>query len=388
MDDPADREHRGDPHPAAVGEVARLFLRLGVTAFGGPAAHIAMMREDVVRRRGWVDDATFLDLVGACHLVPGPNSTELALHLGLRRGGWRGMLAAAAGFILPASAIVLLIAWAYDRYGTSPTAVDLSYGILPVIVAVVADAVLGLTRSATRGLRDRRSAVIAVGAAVVWWSGAPELPLLVVAALVGTLLSLGAARVRDVASAPVGGLTLLATGATPDVWRLGWSFLKIGAVLYGSGYVLVSFLDRELVRSLGWLTERQLLDAVAVGQVTPGPVFTTATFVGYQIAGVAGAVVATVAIFTPSFLFVALLDRIVPAIRRSAAAGAALDAVVAASLGLMAAVLVRIAATALVDPLTIALAAAATIVLVRWRPNSAWLVAAGAAVGLACAVTA
>ena len=369
------------PDPRHTREVARLFTRLGFIGFGGPAAHIAMMREEVVRRRQWVDDQEFLDLVGACNLVPGPNSTELAVHLGLRRAGWRGFVVAAAGFILPAVAIVLTLAWLYERYGTTATAVDLSYGILPVLVAIVANAVVGLSRTA---VKDVRLGMVAVAACAAWLLGVNELILLVVAAAL-CAVPLVRPRGHDGAAAWLFALPLAGTAAAatdPTWWRLGWVFLKIGAVLYGSGYVLVSFMEHDLVRSLGWLTERQLLDAVAIGQVTPGPVFTTATFVGYQVYGFTGAAVATVAIFLPAFVFVALLGRIVPLIRRSAVAGRALDGVVAASLGLMAGALVRLARTALHDPLTWALGLAALAVLLWKRPNTAWLVAAGAAVGL------
>ena len=366
------------PPRGRVGEVARLFTLLGFIGFGGPAAHIAMMREEVVRKRGWETDQDFLDLVGACSLVPGPNSTELAVHIGLRRAGWRGFVVAACGFILPAVAIVLVIAWAYDRYGATPTALDLSYGIVPVIVAVVAQAVWTLGRTA---VKDVALGLVTVMSCLAWLAGVNELLVLVAAA------SFCAIRLqsRNVLTALV--FVPLAEQAPhvgdAELWRLGAVFLKIGAVLYGSGYVLVSFLERDLVQDLGWLTERQLLDAVAVGQFTPGPVFTTATFVGYQILGVPGAIVATLAIFAPAFVFVALLGWITPRIRRSPTAGAALDGVNAASLGLMAGAAIRLADAAIVDPLTAAIAAVALAVLLWKRPNSAWLVAGGAAIGIA-----
>ncbi|MFN6119751.1 MAG: chromate efflux transporter [Actinomycetes bacterium] len=366
------------PPRGRVGEVARLFTLLGFIGFGGPAAHIAMMREEVVRKRGWETDQDFLDLVGACSLVPGPNSTELAVHIGLRRAGWGGFVVAACGFILPAVAIVLVIAWAYDRYGATPTALDLSYGIVPVIVAVVAQAVWTLGRTA---VKDVALGLVTVMSCLAWLAGVNELLVLVAAA------SFCAIRLqsRNVLTALV--FVPLAEQAPhvgdAELWRLGAVFLKIGAVLYGSGYVLVSFLERDLVQDLGWLTERQLLDAVAVGQFTPGPVFTTATFVGYQILGVPGAIVATLAIFAPAFVFVALLGWITPRIRRSPTAGAALDGVNAASLGLMAGAAIRLADAAIVDPLTAAIAAVALAVLLWKRPNSAWLVAGGAAIGIA-----
>lgn len=370
-----------------AGEVGRLFLKLGCIGFGGPAAHIALMRDEVVRRRAWVTEQEFLDLVGACNVVPGPNSTELAVHLGLRRAGWRGFIAAACGFILPAVAIVLTIAVLYDRYGTTPTALDLSYGIVPVIVAIVAHAVVSLGRTA---VKDAQLGLVMLASTGLWLAGVNELLLLAGGAGL-TVAWQQRHRIGPRAAAalmwlPMGGrwrAADVAAGTDPELWRLGLTFLKIGAVLYGSGYVLVSFLERDLVQDLGWLTERQLLDAVAIGQFTPGPVFTTATFVGYQVAGVAGAAVATIAIFAPAFVFVALLGRITPIVRRSPWAAGALDGVNAASMGLMAAAALRLADSAFIDPLTVVLGIAALVVLSWRRPNTAWLVAAGALVGLA-----
>ncbi|MEX0846357.1 MAG: chromate efflux transporter [Ilumatobacteraceae bacterium] len=369
-----------------VGEVARLFVKLGCIGFGGPAAHIALMRDEVVARRAWVSEQEFLDLVGACNLVPGPNSTELAVHLGLRRAGWRGFIAAACGFILPAVVIVLTIAVLYQRYGTTPTALDLSYGIVPVIVAIVAHAVVVLGRTAVKSVQ---LGVVMVGTTALWLLGVSELLLLVAGATL-TVAWQQRHRIRGGAASALVWVPLSARWSAgtvapgdPDLLRLGLVFFKIGAVLYGSGYVLVSFLERDLVERLGWLTERQLLDAVAIGQFTPGPVFTTATFVGYQIAGFGGAAVATIAIFAPAFVFVALLGRITPIVRRSAVAASALDGVNAASMGLMAAAAMRLADSAFIDPLTMVLGAAALVVLLWRRPNTVWLVAAGALVGLA-----
>lgn len=358
-------------------DVARLFLRLGVVGFGGPAAHIAMMRDEVVRRREWIDDREFLDLVAACSVIPGPNSTELAIHLGRRRAGWRGFAAAGAGFILPAVVIVLVLAWVYERYGTTPTGLDLSTGILPVVVAVIAHAVAALAPTATGRLRDPLLVVVAIGAAAAWSAGVAEFPVLVVAALAGATAGGLGARPGTAFGSP-----LLVLAADVDRWRLGWSFLRIGSLLFGSGYVLVGFVESEFVERLGWLTERQLLDAVAVGQVTPGPVFTMATFVGFQIAGLTGALIATLAIFAPAFAFVAVLDPLVTRVRRSPAASRGLDTVIAASVGLMAAALVRLADVALVDVVTWATALVALVALARWRTNIALLVAAGALIGL------
>lgn len=366
---------------ATTREVAAVFARLGVTAFGGPVAHIAMMRDETVVRRKWLDEREFLDMVAACNLLPGPSSTELAAALGRRRAGWPGFAVAGAAFVLPAVAIVMALAWAYERYGTTAAAVDLSYGILPVVVGVVAHAAVGLARAATDTWQRRSPLVIAAVAATAWAAGLGELPILAAAALVGA-----ATAVRR----PEGlGVVLLpalpaATGVdSVETWRLAWAFIRVGALLFGSGYMLVGFLERDLVATLGWLTERQLLDAVAIGQVTPGPLFTTATFVGYQVGGIAGGLVATVAIFTPGFIAVAVADRFLPRVRTSPTASAALDAIVAASLGLMSAALARIAATALTDWLTWCIGIASAGVLLWRKPNTAWLVAAGAAIGLA-----
>lgn len=368
----------------AVGEVARLFVRLGVIGFGGPAAHIAMMRDEVVRRRAWLDDTEFLELVGATNLIPGPNSTELAIHLGHRRAGFRGLLVAGLCFIAPAVLIVGTLAWLYQEHGTDPAVVDLRYGVLPVIVAIVAHAVVGLGRSGVRSVVD---ALIAVGAMVAFLVGVHELLVLGVAGALAVAWHLRD-RWRPRSLAMVG-LPLVPMWADPSrssaavsLWRLGLVFLEIGSVLYGSGYVLLAFLQRHLVDDLGWLTGQQLLDAIAVGQFTPGPVFTTATFVGWQVHGIAGAAIATVAIFAPSFVFVGLLGRIVPWMRRRPAARAFLSGVTVASLGLMAGVLVQLADDALTDVVTVVVAAVALVVLVRTKLNSAWLVGVGVAIGL------
>lgn len=366
-------------------ELAGLFLKLGTIGFGGPAAHMAMMRDEVVNRRGWEDDDEFLDLVGATNIIPGPNSTELAIHLGARRAGWRGLLVAGLSFIVPAFVIVLALAWLYERYGTDPAAVDLRYGILPVIIAVVGQALWGLGRTA---VKSPLLGALAFAATGLYLIGVNELLLLAGAAVVATVWA-NRHRLRGRAATLlpwVVALPLLGgapVAADPALGRVFLVFLKIGAVLYGSGYVLVAFLERDVVDAYHWITTEQLLDAVAVGQITPGPVFTTATFVGYQIDGFAGALVATVAIFLPSFVFVALLTRIVPWVRRSPWAGAALDGVNVASLGLMAGVTVLLLDDAFPDALAVAIGLAALLVLLRWRVNAAWLVSVGAVIGLA-----
>jgi chromate transporter len=364
-----------------LGELARLFLKLGVIGFGGPAAHIALMRQEVVERRGWVDDGEFLDLVGATNLIPGPNSTEMAIHLGHRRAGGRGLIVAGVCFIGPAVLMVGLLAWLYRRHGTDPRVLDVRYGILPVIIAVVANALYGLARTAVTGVVYL---VIAAGAFAAYLLDVHELLVLVVAGVAGALW---ANRDRLGRHGPAGILALVPVAAgrvtrTPvSLGRLFLVFLEIGSVLYGSGYVLLAFLQRSLVDQRGWITRGQLLDAVAVGQLTPGPVFSTATFVGWQVKGAAGAAVATLGIFLPSFVFVALLGRIVPWMRSRPTARAFLNGVTAASLGLMAGVLVDLADTALVDVVTVAVAVAALVVLVRTKVNSAWLIGAGVAIG-------
>jgi chromate transporter len=361
-----------------LGEVARLFLKLGLLGFGGPAAHIALMRDEVVTRRGWVDDREFADLMGATNVIPGPNSTELAMHLGAQRSGGRGLVVAGLCFIGPAVAIVSVIAWLYDRYGTDPVVVDMRYGVLPVVIAIVLHALIGLGRTA---LVRPIAIVVAVGAFGAFLANVHELVVLVAG---GALSALWSAR-RGRAS--LGALLLplwQATGSPDDVtlWRVFLGFLEIGSLLYGSGYVLLAFLQQNFVDELGWLTEQQILDAVAVGQVTPGPLFSTATFVGWQLAGPAGAAVATVGIFLPSFVFVALLTRIVDWVRRHSLARAALDGVTAASLGLMAAVLVELTGSALTDVLTVVIAVVAFVLLVGTPVGSAYLIAAGVVIGL------
>jgi chromate transporter len=365
-----------------LAELALLFLKLGTTAFGGPAAHIALMEDEVVRRRGWLSHQEFLDLLGATNLIPGPNSTEMAIHIGHRRAGWPGLLVAGACFILPATAIVWVLAWAYVRYGALPQAAGLLYGVKPVIISVVLQALWGLGRSV---IRTRVLAAAVLIAAALSAAGVNELVILLGA---GAALALGRAMDRQRAGAaialpqwlPVG---LAATGATLPVplTTLFLVFLKIGAVLFGSGYVLLAFLRAELVVRLGWLREAQLLDAVAVGQVTPGPLSTTATFIGYVLAGHRGAVVATAGIFLPAFFFVAISGPLVPRLRRSAVAGAFLDGVNAASLALMAVVTWQLGRAAVRDWPT-ALLTASAVLLLRYRVNSTWLIAGGALAGL------
>lgn len=374
------------PPQGTVAEVALLALRLGFTAFGGPAAHIAMLRDEVVTRRKWVTDAHFLDLLGATNLIPGPNSTEMVIHIGQVRAGWRGMVAAGVCFIMPAALIVLACAWAYVAYGALPAAGWLLYGIKPVIIAIVVQALWGLGRTAVKG-----PLLAGVGLAVLalYLLGLNELALLFGGGIFVMLVrNLGRLTRGGGAAAllPLGGAALpwlAQAGAAPvALGQLFLSFLTIGSVLYGSGYVLLAFLRNEFVVRLGWLTDQQLLDAIAIGQFTPGPVFTTATFVGYLAAGLPGAVLATVGIFLPAFIFVAAANPLVPLLRRSPWMGAFLDGVNVAALGLMAAVLWSLGRAALIDWPAALIALAAALALFRYKVNSAWLVLAGGALGL------
>jgi chromate transporter len=357
-----------------LGDLARFFLRLGFTAFGGPAAHIALMEEEAVRRRAWLSREAFLDLLGACNLIPGPSSTQMAMALGHRRAGWRGLVLGGICFILPAAGLTLALAWAYVRYGRLPQTQALLYGIKPVILAIVFQDLWGLGRTAFRTRTLAALGVLALGASL---AGVPPLAVLLGAG--ACALALDGARRGPAAGA------LLGTGsaALPAVGLGGLFlfFLKLGSVLFGSGYVLLAFLKADLVDRWHWLTQAQLLDAVAVGQVTPGPVFTTATFIGYVLRGWPGALVATVGIFLPSFLFVALLGPLVARLRKSPGSAAFLDGVNAGALALMASVTLALARTALVDPWTVLLAAGCAAVLLRFRPNPTWVVLGGAGAG-------
>jgi len=368
----------------SLAELAGLFLRLGITAFGGPAAHIGMMRDEVVERRGWLTDTEFLDLLAATHLIPGPNSTEMAIHVGYKRGGLPGLLVAGSCFILPPFLIVVGIAWAYVRYGDTPQVGWLMYGVSPVIIAIVAQALWKLGRSAVKGPATALIGMLSIGLAL---AGFNELALLALAGIVMLVTRLGHPGIltATLIALSAGGTVLAQTTSAVDVpvtlTRLTLFFLKVGSILFGSGYVLLAFLRADLTDRWGWLTDQQLIDAVTVGQVTPGPVFTTATFIGYLLGGWIGATLATIGIFAPGFLFVAVSQPLIPKLRASAITGALLDGVVVASLGLMAAVTWHLARSAIVDVPTLGLAVVASVILLTLRPNSAWLVLSGAVVG-------
>lgn len=383
---PAGAVARG-PSGSALRQMALSFLRLGITAFGGPAAHIAMMEEEFVRRRGWVSHADFLDMVGASNLVPGPSSTEMAIHIGHQRGGWRGLVIAGVCFILPAMLIVMVCAWAYATFGSFPQVQGVLYGIKPVIIAVVLQALWSLGRTA---IKNGFLAVVDLLATAAAMAGGNVLAILLAAGLVTVAQAWIKTRrlLSNLGALPMPAKILIAsTPLTAVAVPLGLSglfliFLKFGAVIFGSGYVLLAFLQADLVDRLHWLTQAQLLDAVAVGQITPGPVFTTATFIGYLLGGVRGGVVATAGIFLPGFLFVAASRPLIPRIRGSKIAGAFLDGANVGAVALMFAVTWQLGRAALVDFCTGAIAALSAFALICLPINSAWLIFAGGLIGL------
>jgi len=368
-------------------EVAKLFLKLGITAFGGPAAHIAMMHDETVKRRGWLNDQEFLDLVGATNLIPGPNSTEMAIHIGFLRGGWLGLIIGGTCFIVPAMLIVLLLAWVYVRFGSTAQAEWLLYGVKPVVISIIVQALWNLGRKAVKGLLTAGVAVIVIA---LYFVGVNEIALLFAGGLLVMFATNWRRLRRKVVGAlliPLGGVGALSHVSAPfSLPLLFLTFLKIGSVLYGSGYVLLAFLRADFVVRYGWLTDRQLMDAIAIGQVTPGPVFTTATFIGFVLGGVPGALLATLGIFLPSFIFVAISNPLIPRMRKSAWVSGLLDGVNVASLGLMAAVAWQLGRASVTDPLTVLMALASFVLLIRLKVNSTWLIVGGALIGLLSAV--
>ncbi|MCL6751331.1 chromate transporter [Nostoc sp. CCCryo 231-06] len=366
-------------------ELATVFLRLGAIAFGGPAAHIAMMDNEVVNRRQWMSREKLLDLLGITNLIPGPNSTELAIHIGYERGGWRGLLVAGSCFILPAMLIVWGLAAIYARYQTVPQVEWLLYGIKPVIIAIVIQAVWNLGKKAAKDVPTIIAGMVGIAA---YLAGLNEILVLILLGIAVMLVKNWQARGHTSAAflLPISGILAQVGSTTAAVTSVSWIsvfvfFLKIGCVLYGSGYVLLAFLQRDLVERNQWLTSQQLLDAVAIGQFTPGPVFTTATFIGYLLAGNAGAIAATIGIFLPAFVLVWVVNPWVPKLRQSSWASGFLDGVNAASLGLMAAVTYTLGRAALVDWLTIIVAIVSALAVFQFKINSAWLVLAGGAIG-------
>jgi chromate transporter len=375
---------------ASLAEIALVFLKLGTIAFGGPAAHLAMMEDEFVRRRRWLTHAEFLDRLATANLIPGPSSTEVAIFVGQMKRGWRGLIVAGCCFIIPAAVIVSLIAWAYVRFGSLPRAEGVLYAIKPAVLAIVIQALGKLGRT---GVKTVPLAVIALIAAALSFWGVSPLLILVIAGLASTaswslknrgiVAGVGLPSSLQLPRMFASAAALTATGLAIPVglMRLFLSFLKVGSVVFGSGYVLLAFLQTEFVERLHWLTDKQLIDAVAVGQFTPGPLFTTATFIGYVVAGWMGAVVATVGIFLPGFLLVAASGPLIPRLRKSAAVAAALDGVVAASLALMAVVAIQLGRASIVDRTTLIIFGVSLSALLGLRVNSAWIVAGAAAVG-------
>jgi chromate transporter len=367
-----------------IREVATFFLRLGVTAFGGPAAHIAIMHAEVVERRKWLDEQRFLDLMGAANMIPGPTSTELAIFLGFERAGWAGLLLGGVCFITPAMLIVLALAWAYVRFGRLAQVGWLFYGIKPVIIAIILQALWNLGR---KTVKDIKTAILGVAATIFYLLGVNVLLLLAAGGL--ALLCIEALQ-RTRKGPPVALWLPLALWNFPmaafttaySLPVLFLTFLKIGAVLYGGGYVLLAFLHTDFVIRLGWLTDQQLVDAIAIGQFTPGPIFTTATFIGYLLGGFPGALLSTLAIFLPAFIFVPVVYPLLNRLRNSPWTAAFLDGVIVASLGLMAGVTGQLGLAALVDLFTIALAIVAAVILFRFKINPTWLIMAGALAGV------
>lgn len=370
-------------HDVSLREIAAVFLRLGFFAYGGPAAHIAMMNEELVEKRKWVSRQRFLDLMSATNLIPGPNSTELAITLGYEKGGWRGLIIAGMTFILPAFLIVLIFAWIYAHYGLIPQVQAVLAGVKPVVIAIILQALIKLFRTAVKNWYQ--VALLAIGVTMallnieeIWVLGG-----------IG-LLSATIARIREGQRAQTRALWLLpmglpllqqaSTAAGISVSEIFLRFLKIGAILYGSGYVLVAYLESEFVKP-GFLSNQQLLDAVAVGQITPGPVFTTATFVGFQLGGLAGGVLATIGIFLPSFLLVGLLVHITDKMRRSKLVASILDGINVASLALMGVTSFTLAQSSLLNPVHWGVFGLSLLLLIWKKVNSIWLMLAGALIG-------
>ena len=363
-----------------ITEVTVLFLKLGFTAFGGPAAHLAIMHDEVVKRRKWLSAEEFLDLVGATNIIPGPNSTEMAIHIGYLRAGWLGLILGGFCFVIPATLIVLLLSYLYVHFGTLPRTGWLLYGVKPVVIAIIAQALWTLGNKA---LKNRFVAFVGAIVFALYFIGFNEIALL----FGGGLIAMLAANIKRLQKIPPSILlpfsgSVLTQAIIPfSLPVLFLTFLKIGAILYGSGYVLFAFLRADFVLRLGWLTDQQLLDAIAIGQVTPGPLFTAATFIGYILGGTSGALLATLGIFLPSFIFVAISNPLIPKIRNSTWASTFLDGVNASSLGLMAGVTFQLAFSSLTDFYAVLIAAISLVLLLRYKINSTWLIAGGALAG-------
>ena len=398
MNDPAASSEQNGANSrqksARLAELAILFLKLGAISFGGPAAHIALMETEIVRKRSWVTRQQFLDMLGAANLIPGPTSTEMAINTGFARAGWGGLCIAGACFILPAALITGMFAWAYVTFGSLPQTVSVLAGIKPAVVAVIAIAIWRLGRTA---IKDVGLAALGVLSLAAFFLGLNPIIILLGG---GALGMLARTTVRSSASASlitplirrglppsfrvVTATTAFVAGSVvvrPSTARIGLFFLKVGAVLYGGGYVLLAFLEHGLVQQHAWLTQRQLLDAVAIGQFTPGPVLSTATFIGYVLGGLPGAVVATIGIFLPSFFYVAMLAPVLFRLRKSPWIAAFLDAVNVCAVALMAGVTLRLGVDALRGWPSWVIAFVSLVVLVRWKISPAWVVLAGGIAG-------
>ncbi|BAQ66173.1 chromate transporter [Geminocystis sp. NIES-3709] len=363
-------------------DIAKVFLKLGTIAFGGPAAHIAMMDEEIVNKRQWISREKLLDLLGVTNLIPGPNSTELAIHIGYEKAGWKGLVIAGCSFIIPAVAIVWILAIIYVRYQNVPSAEWLLYGIKPVVIAIIIQALWKLGKKAAK---DTPTTIGGVLATLGFFFGFDEVIILLTVGL-GVMIykNFPKKNIQGLFLLPFSGLfaqTNVNLIFSPNEINIFLVFLKIGSILYGGGYVLLAFLQRDLVENYQWLTSQQLLDAIAIGQLTPGPIFTTATFVGYLVAGNLGAICATVGIFLPSFSFVLLINPWVDKIRNSKFASGFLDGVNTASLGLMAGVTYTLIRTSVIDVFTCILTIVTAVIVFRYQVNSAWLVLGGALLG-------
>jgi len=368
-------------------EVASFFLKLGFLAFGGVAGHIAMMRRELVDRRKWISEQDFLDLFGIMNLIPGPSSTEMVIALGYWRAGWPALILAGVLFILPAMLMILALSWAYVRYGTLPAAQWILYGMNPMVIAIIADALLSLGRTA---LKTASLALMAVASLVLYFWGVSIVAIIVstamLTAIVGYWKTKGQQRGLGIFPVAGGGarVAIAAASAIPfSMTRLFLTFLKIGAVSYGGGYVLLAFLRADFVAHLHWLTDKQLLDAVAAGQITPGPVFASATFVGYLTGGMKGGLLATLGMFLPSFIFIAIVFPFVPKLKGSAGARIFLDGINAVTVGLMAAVSWQLARGAILDAFTAVEAIVGLLILRCFQINSAWLILGGLVAGFA-----
>ena len=371
----------------SLAEIALVFLKLGMTAFGGPAAHIAMMEDEFVRKRQWITQTEFLDRLAAASLIPGPSSTEVAIFIGQSKRGWAGLVVGGCCFIIPSAVLVTLIAALYARFGALPKFAGILYGIKPAVIAIILQAMGSLSRTA---IKTKSLAVIGVIAIILNALGISPLIVLAISGIAaygavwlrkrGEVALLAIPRIRRLSTFLLG-TSAVAVTAPISLVRLFLSFLKIGAVVFGSGYVLLAFLRAEFIDHLHWLTERQLMDAVAVGQFTPGPVFTTATFIGYLVAGIPGAVLATMGIFLPGFVLVASSGPLIPRLRQSAIASATLDGVVVGSLALIGVVAWQLGRTSVIDWITLGILVVSGVVLIRFRINSAWIIATAGFIG-------